>query len=175
VLKLVFAAVLSITLLSACDRRVVDDSEPQQVVADVAADPWPEAASVRLFVQKPFDSSGEISDIEMVREDGQLLTPAERGELEKHIRVVSYNHGPETAAACFVPHHFLRYYDAAGELIGELAICFCCKGIQDEPYTRRAKARGSGYSELTFTDGLEPAVAALGYDTRVDCFDKPAP
>jgi len=168
--RAIWAIVLALALLPGCSSEPVEDfSVPQRVIADIPANPWPEAASVRIFAQKPMETGGE-----MVREEGQLLTVEERRSLEEHIRLISYNRGPESVAACFIPHHFLRYYDRSGKEIGELSICFCCKGIQDAPHTPPAKAAGAGYSEMTFNEGLEPAVAALGYDTRVDCFDKPA-
>lgn len=71
-------------------------------------------------------------------ETGKLLStsaplqPAQRKMLESAIFTRKVAVGEEFAA-CFIPHHFFRYYDNAGKQIGEIAVCFCCNGVTISP------------------------------------------
>jgi len=70
-------------------------------------------------------------------------------------------------AACFIPHHFFRYFDDSGKLVGELALCFCCAGVQQ---SEGSSVRLSE-DQMLVADfrKLESFVASLGERTDVLC------
>lgn len=148
----------------------LDEPLPPQAV-EIARTPvevYPAATKVRLFVQDGRDAEGRglYSD-----PDGRLLTRSERTAVERTIGAAHYGPGERLVAACFVPHHFLRYYDAEGRQVGELAICFCCAGIQAHPSVALSDGpAGAESSELTFDyDALKAAVEAMGLPTDIEC------
>lgn len=93
-------------------------------VGEAPVRPYPKATTVRLVLSEdggrpPDDREGrELSDQDRRAFGATLIRASER-----------YSSG----AACFVPHHFFRYYDAEGALIGEIAVCFCCHGASAYP------------------------------------------
>jgi hypothetical protein len=98
--------------------------------------PFPNAKEVRLFVDtgKP-DRSGHVV---YARPDGRTLTPGQRQQFEKLLRVETPIKVPPNSefwlvAGCFMPHHFFRYYDASGHQVGEVSVCFCCSGVEIDP------------------------------------------
>ena len=86
-----------------------------------AGNPFPAATEVRLFVNTDYDDNGRL-----ILDGGLALTPSQRAEFESLLRVEPL---PEQLAACFIPHHFFRYLDGAGNVLGEVEICFCCEGV----------------------------------------------
>lgn len=72
---------------------------------------------------------------------------------------------PESYAACFVPHHFFRIYDAAGKMLGEIAVCFCCQGIQATPARPVPENMDLGADY----QALAALVRELGSTPRRDC------
>lgn len=129
---------------------------------------YPSATEVRLFVQDGRDADGKglYSD-----PDGRLLTPAERRAIESAIKTAHYGSGARSVAACFIPHHFFRYYDAQGRQVGEMAVCFCCAGIRASPSIPLSEGpSGTETSELTFDyTALKAAVEAMGVRTDIEC------
>ena len=137
-------------------------------ISRTPVEPYPSATEVRLFVQDGRDADGKglYSD-----QDGRLLTRSERRAIERTIKTAHYRPGERWAAACFIPHHFFRYYDAQGRQIGEMAICFCCAGIQESPGIPLSEGpSGTETSELTFDyTALKAAVEAMGLRTDIEC------
>ena len=91
---------------------------------------YPMGARVNLLIKNSLLNGPELS----TKPDGVDLTTAERLEFEQSIkksvtvRPAGKDYPGEGADACFIPHHFFRYYDAKGTKIGEVEICFCCTG-----------------------------------------------
>lgn len=91
----------------------------------------PGATEVRLFVEGlPFREPPRIQKI-MNDGVGILLTKDQRAVLDRAVHRYRLKPGElgEARPACFIPHHFFRYYDNSGKQIGELAVCYCCGGI----------------------------------------------
>src|SRR5690348_9592322 len=106
------ASVLAVTLLTGCsfERHV--------------SNPFPEATELRLFVETGYDRQSGRPVFH--RSDGVRLKAEQRKTFEKAIR---FEDAPGEMAACFIPHHFFRYFDSHGKQVGELAVCFCCNGV----------------------------------------------
>lgn len=126
----------------------------------------PEAVSVRLFVHV-----GDFSDPEktFVEPDGRRLTRAQRKTFEDALAVVGYDREADAVAACFVPHHFLRYYDATGRQVGEIAVCFCCDGVSATPDMIGSVPADVKGAQIIFGAELRQAVEALGLPVDVRC------
>lgn len=125
-------------------------------------DPYPGAAEVRLFVETR-DGGNEPA---FVKPAGRVLTEEQRVEFESLIAIHTIS--PEDLfAACFVPHHFFRYFDGAGKLVGEIEVCFCCAGVQQ---SEGSKVRLSN-DQMLVADfpRLESFVTSLGERTDVGC------
>ena len=125
--------------------------------------PYPSAGEVRLFVETDYDAKGEPI---YSKPKGRVLTAGQRAEFESLIAVHTIS-PVEEFAACFVPHHFFRYFDKAGKLVGEVEVCFCCAGVQqsDGSNVRLTK------DEMLVADfgKLHSFVASLGERTDVQC------
>lgn len=94
--------------------------------------PWPEATEVRLFVEDLSYDERQRTGVSMSNPKGVVLNAVQRVTLDKSVTL--YRMTPEeyenaAYAACFIPHHFFRYYDSNGRQLGELAVCYCCRGI----------------------------------------------
>ena len=127
--------------------------------------PWPEAASVRLFVRGDYDGGEDY-----VEAEGRLLSAAQRKALEQTLKIVSYNRPPNSVAACFVPHHFIRYFDRRGQQIGEIAICLCCHGAQATPGVVGPVPKGVGHHYLDFDEpAFRRVITGLGLPTDINC------
>lgn len=74
---------------------------------------------------------------------------------------------PDALDACFIPHHFFRYYDSGGKKVGEVAVCFCCEGL----LTSGSKALETEDRAMVGADypRLKALVAELGEPTDVFC------
>lgn len=147
--------------------KVISRSEP--------ARPYPEAITVRLVVHdKGYTPSGLpiFSD-----PSGRELTLEERDQFEaalKHVTIVQ--HPPPSpdgevamAAACFIPHHFFRYFDRRGRQIGEVAVCFCCEGAQTEP-SLPFQTGPDSYLDSDI-EKIRALVTTMGLPTDVGCDD----
>ncbi len=117
-----------------------------ELVSSTPVKPYPEAVTVRLFVEN------DQPEGMMVEPQGRVLTPAQRAEFEASFAKVSTRN--RAVAGCFIPHHFLRYYDAGGHKVGEIAVCFCCSGAAASP--ELFKPEGGGF--------LHPYENHLSYD-----------
>lgn len=148
-------AALGVLLISACS----DAAKPAP--AHKPFRPFPQAATVKLFVE-----SGKYtkdSEVILISEAGQALTPGQRTTIESAL-FVSPIDPTASSPACFIPHHFFRYYDAAGKQLGEVAVCFCCGGVRVDP------ARLSPLTEYEADYGkLEKLVQDMGLPTDIEC------
>ena len=144
-------------VLSAIPLFLGSCSEPE--IREIA-NPFPTAIEVRLFVEVGYDDVGPI----LSNADGVELTPSQREQLEKSLSVAPM---PDDMAACFVPHHFFRYFDASGEQIGEVEVCFCCSGVS----AKGSRMLETADSEILSADynALKNLVEDLGERTEVMC------
>lgn len=126
-----------------------------------ALNPFPAATEVRLFVVTGYDGDGwNIYG----RPEGKILSAGQRSDLEASLMVVPM---PDEMAACFIPHHFFRYYDKSGKQIGEIEVCFCCLGLE---ISRPSKIE-MGSRQMLSADykRLEALVRSMGEPTDVNC------
>ncbi|MFU7528903.1 hypothetical protein [Qipengyuania sp. ASV99] len=125
-MKIHFAALVLALLMPAC--ADIDDEAPNAVLTS-PFEPFPEAATVQLFI----DTSGTSSLRDAIAAGPvATLTDAQRTELGASFTIIT-DHGVGEAAACFIPHHFFRYTGADGELIGDVSVCFSCGGNEVSP------------------------------------------
>ncbi len=134
-----FVLLAFVLVLAGCQRAPVQE-KLRGYVRHESVRPFPEATKVRVFVESGYD---EKTDRGIVEKDavGRALTPEERRAFESQLSIQTpVNLSPDDdffmIAACFMPHHFVRYYDASKRQIGEIAICFCCSGVQMTPDNR---------------------------------------
>lgn len=127
------------------------------------SDAFPTAREVRLFVETGQTPRGMPI---FTKASGLLLNNAQRDKFEDLLYVHEIS-PDEEFTACFIPHHFFRYYDNTGKQIGEISVCFCCSGVSV-----------SGPSNVRLTDdndlranypALERFVASLGEPIDVGC------
>lgn len=154
--------VLALTLnLLACKPK-------HDIISMSAVRPFPEAASVKLFVEKNLNGK----TIELGKPNGLLLSPRQRLQYENTLKVwtairLSKDSTFGGHAMCFIPHHFFRYYDRTGKEIGEVAVCFCCQRVEMTPEERLPLANNQ---ELVFhPEKLDPLLKSWSQPTRVGC------
>ncbi|WP_312218261.1 hypothetical protein [Brevundimonas sp.] len=170
-------AMMGALLLGSCERppqgqeryapqSPAPDTAPRREVLRRAIVPPPEAASARLFVHV-----GDFNDPdkEFIEPAGRRLSEQQRKVFEEALTVVGYDRAPHAVAACFVPHHFLRYYDRAGQQVGEIAICFCCDGVSAKPDMVGPVPTGVGDIQVEFGAKLQSVIEAMGLPTNVRC------
>lgn len=128
---------------------------PAQLISSNPVAPYPDAVEVRLFVRRE-RVSGEIPYLEP---EGRRLSPAQRMAFERSLTAETWREGlDDEVAACFVPHHFFRYFDGAGQQVGEIAVCLCCHGVRASPSLALEVMGDGDFVELNFD---EPAVRGL--------------
>ena len=160
------AALAALLLVTGCDAPAEKEAEASADQVDQAirptGSPFPEASQVRLFVE--LDWSMEDQAPVFSKPDGLLLESAEREKLEQALII---GPAPEWGLACFIPHHFFRYYDENGVQVGEIEVCFCC----DEVRTSSDAHLTIGEGEILDADYalLRQLVADLGEPTDVQC------
>lgn len=143
----------------------VQTPAPRRLLRTAPATPYPEAASVRLFVRGDFDGSEEYLEA-----DGRALSRAQRAALEGTLKIVSYDRPPDAVAACFVPHHFIRYFDKRGRQIGEISVCLCCHGVRARPDVTGPAPAGVGDHYLDFDEpAFRRIITEMGLPTDVNC------
>ena len=144
---------------------VVNAAPPREVFRRALVPP-PEAASARLFVHV-----GDFNDPdkEFIEPAGRRLSEDQRKAFEDALTVVGYDRAPDAVAACFVPHHFLRYYDRAGQQVGEIAVCFCCDGVSAEPDMVGPVSTGVEDVQIEFGAKLRSVIEEMGLPTDVQC------
>ena len=137
--------------------------------ATTAIHPWPEAAEVRVFVEDiPFDESQRTGK-NMSKPDGIALTKSQRATLDKAVhlyRMTPKEYANSAMVGCFIPHHFFRYYDRSGRQLGELAVCYCCGGIEFSPAIKQLRPEEEWQFDF---DGVEKMLKEIGVPTDVNC------
>lgn len=149
-----FAAAL---LAVGCSRQSDSGaSNPRSVTT-----PYPNASEVRLFIHSSYDEEGKPV---LATESGRTLTHDERQAFERTFRIEP---APDAVVACFIPHHFFAYFDAAGKKIGEIEVCFCCAGVRASPDI----ATPIGPDEVLSADykTLEKLIQSMGEPTDIEC------
>jgi hypothetical protein len=90
-----------------------------------------DAVEVRLFVEGlPFRETPHAQAL-MNDIDGIPLSMAQRDILDHSL--ARYRQLPTESGAtpaCYDPHHIFRYFNAAGEEIGKLEVCYCCRQVR---------------------------------------------
>lgn len=156
-------AALYLVALAACSQGAVEPAQTgeQVLIASAAVAPYPDAVEVRLFVSTP-------AGTEQV--EARKLSLPERQAFEQTLKLNNYDRGPEYAAACFVPHHFFRYFDAAGKQVGEISVCFCCGGTASTPNIAAPLPKGATYQELGVKyDALETLLKSWDIESEIGC------
>jgi len=122
------AAALATTLLSSC---VSTKSQPGPAAGSPAVT-WPTMpyATVRAFaydcdadVTRDFIQPGGRIAKGVLNPPGALLTRAQMQQLQKAITVPQEK---SLRTPCYAPHHAFVFYDAAGNRVAHLEICFMC-------------------------------------------------
>ena len=134
----------------------------QPVVERRVSNPFPDATELRLFVETAYDQ--KTGKAIFSRSNGIRLSEPQRRKFEDALKIEA---APEEMAACFIPHHFFRYFDAEGKQVGEVEVCFCCSGVaaSGSPKLQASNGEmlGADYSEV------ESVVASVGEPTDVLC------
>ncbi len=172
-------------LLAGCtgisDDENVPDANPSIVdegptsIIETRIVPYPDAATVKLFVQ---DGPLENGQFGMSNPQGTRLTPRQRSELASAFSKLEVRGTiPDdfgVVADCFIPHHFFRYFDRDGNAIGEIAVCFCCGGEQASPALVREDERTLFRSDL---GKIQRLVETMSLPVDVNCGgpDNPTP
>lgn len=130
---------------------------------------FPEGESVQLFY--------DVSDLSPVPADtkwhrfairaGPRLNADQRRRLESAISFRPVDPSEEFAA-CFVPHHFFRYFDSSGNETGSVAICFCCGGAK---LSSDGPGWGGKETDEVDWDKISTIVTELGVPTNLGCGD----
>ncbi len=154
-----------------CERKVdtIVQPDPSNVSAMAAkpfqdrrvTNPFPQATQLRLFVEVGFTDAGKPI---LSKAKGVQLNAAQRKAFEQSLLITA---APEEESACFMPHHFFRYYDASGKQVGDVAICFCCDGVGASG--SNALEPPSGAMLSADYGNVKALVAALGEPTDVLC------
>jgi hypothetical protein len=127
---------------------------------------YPDAKSVRLFVMQ-WTTPTTPNDTPRPRwlnpAGGYQLSPAQAARLRRAL----LNSPPPTGpvAGCFEPHHFFRFYNRSGRQLGEVAVCFCCGGVEAKP----ALSVGFGRELRVNFPEVESLVKQLGASVNVGC------
>lgn len=123
--------------------------------------PYPDAVRVELYaVEKRWDGKKRHIEREWVRP----LTKEQRAAFESNLTIGYYEKG-KAVVACCDPHHFLRYYNSTGELLGEVGICFCCGCVTTDVGGPLAD---NEYREFDY-DKMKALIETLGVPTDISC------
>lgn len=145
------------------------DEEPGPRGTTTAIRPWPEATEVRLFVEDLSYDERERTGATMSNPKGVVLNAAQRATLDRSVtlyRMTVKEYATAVSAACFIPHHFFRYYDSGGRQVGELAVCYCCKGVSLAPAFRPLRRAEEWQFDY---DAVGKMLKEMGVSTDVNC------
>jgi hypothetical protein len=124
-------------------------------------DPYPDAVRVELYaVEKEWNGKTD----RIVREWVRPLAKDQRAAFERNLTIAYYEKGKAVAACCF-PHHFLRYFDVNGKLLGEVGICFCCRCVTSDV---GGPLRDNEYREFDYAK-MKALIEGLGIPTEMGC------
>lgn len=128
---------------------------------------FPTATKLRLFVEVGNDD--KTGEPIFTKADGLLLTKVQRTEFESYLRI--HTDSPDEAiAACFIPHHFFRYFDKAGKVVGEIQVCFCCTGVEEQGASNIKMAHNQRL--IVDFNKLGAFIRSLGERTDIQCDDQ---
>jgi hypothetical protein len=149
----------------------IEESSALRFGERVRVVPAPDAAEVRLFVEGiPHRATARVNQL-MNDPDGILLTAEQRAILDRSVhryRAKPSEMGKYSMPACFIPHHFFRYYDKGGQQIGELAVCYCCGDIRVTPYNYGPNGDASEVWDFDY-DAVKKMLKAMDVPTDIDC------
>lgn len=157
--------------ISTAERGPFDQPSPKFLIWTTKAAPYPAAVEVRLVVDNDsFDKNFKIIERPATE---RVLKAEERRVFERALlrqRVIGP--APEgdlepDAPACFVPHHFFRYYDRSGLQVGEVAVCFCCYQAQATPQLSFESDRRQWFA-VNVSD-VKALVRGMGLPTQQQC------
>ena len=130
----------------------------------------PDAVEVRLFVEGlPFRETPHVQAL-MDQTAGLPLTGADREILDRSL--IRYRLLPSeqhATPACYDPHHIFRYFNAKGEQVGKLEVCYCCRQVRvysDDP----RRARGEVF-DFDF-EGAATMLKAMNVPTDINCSER---
>ncbi|WP_296815560.1 hypothetical protein [Brevundimonas sp.] len=140
------------------------------LIARSAVRPFPDATEVRLLVE------GEITQDDLnpgfIEPEGRVLSADQRRAFERTLSAASYGEGDRAYSACFIPHHFFRYFDAQGRQVGQVAVCFCCYGVQAWPDLDLPVAPGADFVEFQFDEpALRALISSMELPVDINCGD----
>lgn len=154
-----------------CERKVdaVTQPDPSNAATPFATpfkdrrvtNPFPQATQLRLFVEVGYTKAGKPI---LSKAQGIPLNATQRKVFEDSLRVTA---APEYDVMCFIPHHFFRYYDANGKLLGNVSVCFCCDGVAASG--SKTLEPPSGATLSANYQQLKKLVAELGEPTDILC------
>jgi hypothetical protein len=165
-----FFAAVSLVLISGCKAKtdmtgveaMASRTSPLGMASDLPViGAFPDASEVRLFVE-----NGQKPDGTPIYEEpmGRILNKDQRAAFEASLQIDPI---PDELAACFIPHHFFRYYDSRGKELGQIQVCFCCHGVEASK-SSRIEMGPDQWLSADFTK-LKQFVASLGLPTEVQC------
>ena len=160
--------VLALLLCGGCGQHqeAVAEQQSSQTPDQSVSNAFQHASEVRLFVETGVDQKGKPL---FSKARGLLLSAKQRVAFESLIKI--HTIAPdELFAACFIPHHFFRYYDKAGKMIGGFEVCFCCSGVEQNGASNLRLSKNQMLS-ADFRK-LEAFVRSLGERTDVQCSDE---
>ncbi|ALJ15779.1 hypothetical protein LH19_23130 [Sphingopyxis macrogoltabida] len=143
--------------------------EPGPRGTTTAIRPWPEATEVRLFVEDVSYDERARTGVTMSNPKGVVLNAVQRATLDRSVtlyRMTAKEYANAVSAACFIPHHFFRYYDKSGRQLGELAVCYCCGGVDFSPAFRNLRRNEEWQFDF---DAVEKMLKEMGVPTEVNC------
>lgn len=127
----------------------------------------PDATEVRLFVQGlPFRESPRTQAL-MNETEGLPLTRAQRDILDRSLMRHRLLPSESVATpACYDPHHVFRYFDAKGEHVGTLEVCYCCRQVR--VYATDQGLNEGEVWEFDF-EGAAAILKAMDVPTDINC------
>lgn len=167
--KLYLAALLLIALVSLGVWLLQPDKFGSQSSLPEKPRSLAEAADVRLFIEglphrEPPSTQKLINNV-----NGISLTEDQRTILEQAIRKRRATYEDIYGQpACFIPHHFFRFYDSDGAVFATLAVCYCCGGARLEG---PAAARIMGEADFIDFDyfAVKGMLRRMSVPTDIDC------
>ena len=154
---------------SASDEEFVASPPSKPSLGAAPVRPWPHASEVRLFVADLSYDEQKRTGNWTSRPEGIRLTAAQRAIIDESVflhRLTKQEWSKRVYTACFVPHHFFRYYDRSGRQLGEIQICYCCQGIDTAPALRATDA----YDEWQFDfERVHKMLEGMNIPTNINC------
>ena len=149
-------------MMAGCGPEPVAESAiPNVAPTRPVNNPFPQATEMRLFVETARDAGGRPV---FGMANGRKLSSKQRQAFEASLIVEPL---PDSVDACFIPHHFFRYFDAKGRKVGQVSVCFCCSGVAVSDGSNIVVGKdqqvGADYTKL------EAFVRSLGESTEAQC------